>query len=270
MGGGSVDAGAGLSIHSHAGPPVAAQVLVRGVQDSGVGHEGSVGEEHVHLPGSAIVAVELVHTQHGAALGVQATHEHLRLSEGGVSDDSGRPVPLGSSGGPRLEGADVGRLVGAVVVQKILLSLLIEESPDLATILGSDGDLELLVLHDPDVNVLGLSVAGPLVLSQVRELGTAHVHHRTLKNVITATIIGGKLLGSTATSTDLHTDGTTLDGTLLEEEVRQQVSRQSITVHDVHLCLLDLDGSIYGRHGHSGNGKLAHCRHFSSKFTAKS
>lgn len=45
----------------------------------GVSNERSVGEKHVNLPDSAVITVELVHTQDRSALSVEAAHIHLGL-----------------------------------------------------------------------------------------------------------------------------------------------------------------------------------------------
>ena len=181
-----------------------------------------------------------------------------------MADDSGGPVPLSTSGGPGLEGANVGRLVSAVVVEQIFLSLLVEQRPHLATILRGDGDLEVLVLHDPHINVLGLSVAGPLVLSQVGQLRTAHISHGALENIVTATIIRSEHLRCATATANFHTDGTTLNRALLKQEVGEQVSRQGITVKDVHLGLLNLHSGSHGTESHSGHSEFAHRRHFNA------
>ncbi len=57
------------------------------IGDSGMRQEGSVVDDHVDLPHRAVVPVELVHAQHGAALSLHARNVHLGLRECRVTHD---------------------------------------------------------------------------------------------------------------------------------------------------------------------------------------
>mmetsp|Transcript_1217 Transcript_1217/g.1611 ORF Transcript_1217/g.1611 Transcript_1217/m.1611 type:complete len:684 (-) Transcript_1217:72-2123(-) len=162
------DARARQRIHGHAGPPVAAQGQVRGVRDAGVHGQRPVPQQHVHLPHRAVVPVELIHPQHGAAGSFHGPHEHPGLGEGRVTDDAWGPVPLRAAGRPGLEGRDVGGLVGPVVEQHVPAELLVEDGPHLACELRRHVDFEVLVLQHPGIDVRHGAVAGPQVLGQVR------------------------------------------------------------------------------------------------------
>lgn len=102
--------------------------------------------------------------------------------------------------------------------------------------------LKVIILHDPDIDVLVLSVTSPLVLSQVGELGTASVRHGTFEDVFSDRVIGNKGARSALAATNLHANRTAFNTTLHEKEVGKEISRLGITVDDIHLRVSNTQG----------------------------
>ena len=92
---------------------------VVGVVDPGVRPELCAVEEEVDLEDGAVVAVVLVHPHDVALLGGEHGRPDALLGEGGVAQESGRPVELEAAGRPGPPRPDVGRLVRLVAEEEL-------------------------------------------------------------------------------------------------------------------------------------------------------